>query len=352
MTCRFYLHRRLERLGPITEDVTKVLSSDLLVLPLLARRGVQELEWAGEHWLLEQKEYDIDVQTRRVVLTACHNGHQGTRQWVLFAARYQPSRQAIARFLEHRQIQPRPDEREAVYAEARRERTVEVFCPLDEHGFPQPPRRGEAYALLPTGVHVPLGLHVQADWLLVTSRREIMEVKTNEWHREILARIAQLVASYLSWITGLGAVPERQLTECYAVLPDWSDTDGVFTSYLQDPEFRDGLREALSSLPVVPVRTAEGTRFTTPDQTRLLPAVLRSFDDPLYLPWLLFGDAILSATILGSRTLDSLSALGLLQPVAVNELVTQWATGAVGLWRDQLGAKGPAEEIGILWFME
>jgi hypothetical protein len=187
MTCRFFLHKRLERPGPIADDVTKVLSPDLLVLALLARRGVEEVEWAGEHWLLEQTEHAIDGQTSRVVLTAYHDNSGGTRQWVLFSARYEPTRSAIARFLEHRQIQPRPEERDAVYAKARRERTVEVFCPLDEHGFPQPPRRGQAYALLATGVNVPLGLHVQADRLLVTSRREIMEVETNEWHREILA---------------------------------------------------------------------------------------------------------------------------------------------------------------------
>ena len=248
MTCRFFLHQRLERLGPIADDVTKVLSPDLLVLALLARRGVEEVEWAGEQWLLSHTEEAVNQQMTRVVLTARHNGNGGTRQWVLFSAHYQPSRAAVARFLEHRQIQPGPEERDYVYAEAERERTVEVFCPLDEHGFPQPPRHGQAYSLLPTGVNVPLGLHVQADWLLVTSRREIMAVETNEWHREILAKLAALVSAYLSWITSLQDMPERQLTEGYAVLPDWSETDGAFSSYLQDSEFRESLRTALSTL--------------------------------------------------------------------------------------------------------
>jgi hypothetical protein len=44
MRCRFFFHRRLERLGPIAEDITKILSENRLVLALLARRGVQEVE--------------------------------------------------------------------------------------------------------------------------------------------------------------------------------------------------------------------------------------------------------------------------------------------------------------------
>lgn len=348
MTCRFFFHERLERLGPIAANVTKVLSPDLLVLALLARRGVQEVEWAGEHWMLGHTEERVDEQTTRVLLSAHHNGNGGKRQWVLFSARYQPSRAAIARFLEHRQIQPRPAQREAVYAEAQQERTVEVFCQLDEHGIPQPPRRGQAYALLPTGVNVPLGLHVQADWLLVTSRREIMEVETNEWHREILAKLPGLVCAYLSWVTSLKDVPERQLTDSYAVLPDWSEADGAFVSYLQNPEFRDSLRAALSSLSFLPVRTADGIRYATLAGAKLLPAVLRTFDDPRYLPWVLFGDAVLSTSVLGSRTLDSLAELKLLQAFGVDDVVARWDAGVVGSWREQLGTIGPDAHLRLL----
>jgi hypothetical protein len=348
MTCRFFLHDRLQRLGPIAEDVTKVLSADLLVLALLARRGVEEVEWASEHWLLEQIEEIVDEQITRVKLIAYHEVSEHTREWILFSSRYQPSRAAIARFLEHRQIQPRPEEKEAVYAEARRERTVEVFCPLDARGFPQPPRRGQAYALLPTGVNMPLGLHVQADWLLVTSRREIMEVETNEWHREMLSRLAMLVAAYLSWVTTLQDMPDQAVGEAIDVLPDWSDTDGAFRAYLSDPEFHDGLKAALSSLSFLPVRTAKGTCFATPADARLLPPILHSFDDTALLPWVLFGDCVLSGKILGSRTMESLSHLELLTPIAVVDLSDHWANGIVGVWREQLGSRGPDAHLLLL----
>ncbi len=348
MTCRFFLHDRLQRLGPIADDVTKVLSPDLLVLALLARRGVEEVEWSGEHWLLEQDEESVDEQMTRVKLTAYHEASERTREWILFSSRYQPSGPAIARFLEHRQIQPRPEEKEAVYAEAQRQRTVEVFCPLDDSGFPQPPQRGQAYALLPTGVNVPLGLHVQADWLLVTSRREIMEVETNQWHREILSRFAGLVAAYLSWVTTLQDIPDQALGESIAVLPEWGETDGAFSAYLSDPEFCDGLKAALSSLSFLPVRTSEGTRFAMPSEARLLPSILRSFDEATLLPWVLFGDCVLSTTILGLRTLESLSHIELLTPLAVADLSSHWEIGTVGEWREQLGPGGADAHLRLL----
>jgi hypothetical protein len=348
MTCRFFLHRRLDRLGPIADDVTNVLSPDLLVLALLARRGVEEVEWAGERWLLAQTEQVVDDQITRVVLTARHHEDGDMRQWVLFSAKYQPSRAAIARFLEHRQIQPRPEERDAVYAEAQRERTVEVFCPLDEHDLPHPPKHGQAYALLPTGVQVPLGLHVQADWLLVTSRREIMEVETNEWHREILARLAGLIRAYLSWVTTLDDMPERTLTESYSVLPDWSETDGAFAIYLQDTSFRESLRSELAELSFLPVRAAGGLRFIKPSEARVVPSVLRSFDDTRYLPWVLLGDYVLSTAVLGTRALGTLSELHLLQDFNVDDLVARWETGVVGTWRQELGTPGPDAHLRLL----
>jgi hypothetical protein len=157
MTCRFALHKRLDRLGPVEEDVTKVLSDDLLVLGLLARRGIEEVEWKGQRWVLNQMVHRLDEEFSRISLTARHDSSGEIRQWVLFSAKYRPSKGAIARFLEHRQIQPKPEERESVYAEAQRERSVEVFCPLDQDGIPEPPHRWT-------------GIRTIANWRYRTSR--------------------------------------------------------------------------------------------------------------------------------------------------------------------------------------
>ncbi len=346
MKCRFVLRDRLDRLGPIEADVANVLSADLTVLALLARRGVEEIEWEGEQWKLDHAEEALDQQTLRIVLTAQHNGQE--RRWVMFSAKYQPSREAIARFLEHRQIQPKAEERDAVYAEARRERFVEVFCPLDSDGLPEPPRNGEAYALLPTGVTVPVGLHVQADWLLVTSRRELMEVETNQWHREILARLADLLRSYLAWVTGLQDIPESRLTDAYAVLPEWSEPDAVFGGYLKTVEFRDSLKQALSTLAFLPARTTQEVRFLSPTEAKVLPVALRVFDEARLLPSVLFGDDLLSTGLLGARTLAALEGLKLLAELTPAALADRWGSGAVGSWREQLGSIGMDSHLRLL----
>jgi len=337
MQCRFVLTDRLARLGSVHDDVANVLSSDLLVLALLAQRGVEELSWNGQRWQLTKTTHPVDECTSRLVLSAREEGTGEVRAWVLFSATYQPSRDAIARFLEHRQIRPRPEEREKVYAEAARTRTVDVFCPLDTNGVPVPPKRGHAYALLSTGATVPIGLHVQADWLLNTSRRELMDVETNAWHQEILSRLSGLLRAYLSWVCTLSGLAESRLSEAFGVLPSWEEEDGALGSYVQGKEFKDSLRAALADLSFLPVRTSEGTRFVTPGVARLLPAALRGFDVPAMRPWVLFGDDIISTKLLGERMLSSLDQLGILQVLTPADLVTLWEAGAVGVWRDAVG---------------
>jgi hypothetical protein len=121
----------------------------------------------------------------------------------LFSADYQPSPSAIARFLEHRQLLPRAGDKERVYQEAGKKREVAALCELElpEKDFPGPPARGSAFALLPTGVTFPIGLHIQADWLLVVSRRELMQFEGNPWQQEILQQIPLLLRQYLLWLT-------------------------------------------------------------------------------------------------------------------------------------------------------
>ena len=337
MQCRFVLHKRLVRLGSINEDIAHVLAPDLLVLALLARRGVEAVEWNDQRWVLSESESILDEERTRVVLDALDESTGEIKQWILFSATYQPSKAAIGRFLEHRQIRPTPAEKEKVLGEARRKRTVEVFCPLDDAGTPLPPKRGQAHALLPTGETVPLGLHVQADWLLNTSRRELMEVETNAWHQEILARLPSLLRAYLQWLTQLPAMPDKRLAECYAVLPAWDETDGAFGAYLSNPSFRDGLAAALADLPFLPVRRDEGVAFVTPGDAVLLPTALRAFDATLLRPWELFGGDVTSTTLLGNAALASLDNLQLLRPLTPNDLRLRWDNGAVGRWRGSLG---------------
>ncbi len=348
MRCRFTLRNRLDGLGPIHDDVQKVLSEDLLVLALLARRGVEEFRWNGQTWTLSQSENPLDEQNTRVILTAKDAATEEERRWVLFSTTYQPTKKAIRRFLEHRQIRPKPEERENVYAEARQERCVDVFCLLDEQGMPAPSKHAQAYALLATNVAAPIGLHLQADWLLVTSRRELMEVETNEWHQEILARLPTLLRSYLKWVSSLSELTDQQLANAYAVLPDWEETDGALGPYVNAEAFRDALRTALADLDFLPVRRSEGRSFIAPNTGKALPPALREFDDDALLPWALFGGDTVSTALLGARTRQSLEALNLLQPLTPEDLAQRWNSGEVGRWREQLGDDATRQHVRLL----
>lgn len=315
MRCRFVMHGRLDRLAPIGDDIGRVLSADLLVLALLARRGVREVEWNGQRWALSQVEHALTENQSRVLLDALDEKTGNIQQWILFSSTYQPSREAIGRFLEHRGLGKNPTERAKVYAEAKRTRTVEAFCPLDASGNPLPPRHGQAHALLPTDQIVPIGLHLQADWLLNTSRRELMDVETNRWHQEILAQLPGLLRAYLEWVTQLPPMPDARLADAYAVFPSWDDAEETFASYLASPLFRDSLRETLADLAFLPVRRHEGIRFAAPGDALLLPTELQVFDSALLCPWELFGGDIISTVLLGSPARASLEGIALLQPL-------------------------------------
>ena len=186
MTCRFVLFGRLPDSVPVSADLERVFGSDYSLLALLAWRGIEEVNWNREQWRLARLETHFDGgQGSRVILEARDTLGTTLHPWILFSAIYQPSRAAIGRFLEQPQISPTPEEKEKVYAEARRPRQVAVFCNLGENDIPTPVGHGSAFALLPTGVTCPVGLHIQADWLLVISRREMMQINNNEWHKEI-----------------------------------------------------------------------------------------------------------------------------------------------------------------------
>lgn len=219
MKCRFVLSRRLPDLPQATDDLERVLGSHETLLALLAWQGVKELTWGEKHWLLERRDQTPlrGTEGDRMVLEARDAKGIPHRRWILFSKSYQPSRQAIARFLEHRQLSPAPDEKEKVYREASQRRKVAVFCEIDNFDHPISPDRGTAFALLPTGVTFPLGLHVQADWLLVVTRREIIEIEGNEWHVEILEQLPRLIRYFLEWVVARHNRSETALPHGYAV---------------------------------------------------------------------------------------------------------------------------------------
>jgi hypothetical protein len=165
-------------------------------------------------------------------------------RWVMFSAEYQPTREAIGRFLEHRQLRLEngdPAEEARRRAEASRKRRVDAFCALDSEDLPEPPLSGRAYALLPTGVEFPIGLHLQADWLLVTNRQDLMELKGDLWHHEILQQVPRLLTAYVSWVCGHGSLDDCVIARALSAFPDLSAIYGSHSSWVADEEFTNSL---------------------------------------------------------------------------------------------------------------
>lgn len=337
MTCRFVLSGRLPGLNPVEDDLDRLVGKDETLLALLAWRGVEELTWNGKRWLLGKSAKPLgDGEDYRLMLEALDDSGSGLRRWVMFLANYEPSDEAIGRFLEHRQLDPSGDEKERVYAEASRRREVAVFCEVDDGNDPVPTDRGSAFALLPTGVTLPIGLHVQADWLLVVSRQEIMQIEGNKWHVEILLQIPKLLCHFLEWVVSdeTGEDWERG----YDALPANYRSDAETDRWFNRKEFRDRLREEIENLPFLPVLVEDDSTvdFITPQHARALPDALAIiFADDASRQTLLFGNQVVSRNLLGKRALQCVSSLELIAELSADELTEQWSQGRVGIWLKQ-----------------
>lgn len=339
MTCRFVLSDRLDGLGSIEDDLERVLGKDRGLLPILALQGVIEVLWNGKHWLLnaERKEPVAPGLTRTIVTAVVNEGNcLQDEEWIVFSKEYRPSKDAIRRLLEHRQCCPSTEDEQArLYEEASRTRLVEVFCRLDNNRVPILPDPGRAFAVLPTDVFLPIRLYLQADWLLVTSRRTLIDLDCNPWHEEILDCVPELVAELLLW-TVHGAANKAAGWECvYEVLPDFSEAGQSSQEWFLHERFRERLRQELCHRPIIPVYQEDGSiGFVSPSEAVVVPEAFSDFDDARWHPWSLFGDKVASRRILGQRGCSALTALGFLAEIEPDALRLLWGPHGVQRWLD------------------
>lgn len=350
MTCRFHLSGRIAGLPAPQSDFEAVLGTDKSLLPLLAWRGVKEVELGDCGWLLDLR-HGSGEQCGGAEVDAVSDGTGPSRRWVVFCSRYTPSREAVARFLEHRQLSPSPAEKEQVYQEASRAREVLAFCPLDDSGAPTPPHHGVAFALLPTAVSLPLGLHIQADWLLVINRQEIMQLDGNAWHGEILAQIPKLLRDYLKWLVSV--VPQRSgaWASGYSALPTPIREDIKGDEWVGGAPFVSAARECLREVPFLPVPSGDGdaVTFESPERARHLPAPLaKLMSRERMKQGLLFGGAVVSGRLLGDRANQWLQTIEVLTELSPNELVSDWSSHRVRTWYEAFSPEERAKALAEL----
>ena len=324
------MRRRTDEGADLESDLARLLpEDDRASLAILAMSGLERLEIDGRIWELGVSE-EPDGTFEATALSENEN-----RLWRIFPAQFQPSREAIACFLEHRKIQPSADAREQVYADTARARRVLGVLPLDNEGTPAPPNRGHVYATLPTEVTLPFGLHINADWLLNISRSGLREIEDNPWQRDIVDKIADILARFLDWSANTHSQPDAAKS-AFKVLGQPSSEAGGLESLLAEERWLSTLRERIEEAAVIPVWTETTGKLTyaKPGDTLVPPVPLaRAFGSmPKLRPSILLNGRVLMGDVLGRTAAGLLRRVGLLTEMSPQELERVWDGGLEDWW--------------------
>lgn len=337
-TTRFELRQRIDTEKTIESDLAQFLpENDRASLSILAMSGLERLEVDGRNWELGVIE-DCDGSYEATALSETEN-----RMWRVFSTEFQPSREAIACFLEHRKIHPSEGERERVYADAARIRRVLGVLPLDNDGIAAPPPCGRVYATLPTEVTLPFGLHINADWLLNMSRSGLREIEDNAWQREIAGSIADLLVHFLEW--SANAHTKRDTARAaFNAIGDPSPEAGGLESLLAEETWRSRLRDKLQAAVVIPVWTqsADDLAYAKPGDVIVPPIqIAKAFaNQPELRPATLLNGPVLMHEVLGKGAQGLLRTTGLLTEMSPNELENAWEDGLDDWWNSLEGDDG------------
>ena len=347
-TTRFELRRRTEEGTDLESDLLRFLpDDDRASLAILAMSGLERLEINGLIWDLGVSE-DPDGSVEATALSDNEN-----RLWRIFPAQFQPSREAIACFLEHRSIRPTQDDREQVYADASRTRRVLGVLPLDNEGMPAPPTCGRVYATLPTEVTLPFGLHINADWLLNISRSGLREIEDNPWQRDIVDKITDILAHFLEWSSKTHFQPDAARA-AFKVLGQPSSEGGGLESLLAEERWLARFRDRIEDAAVLPVWTERTGKlaYAKPGDTLLPPAPLAKafWDQPELEPAVLLNGHVIMDDVLGRKALGLLCRVGLLAKMSPQELEGVWDGGLENWWNSLPDERGHRRHLLIrLW---
>lgn len=330
-TTRFEMRRRTKRDADLNSDLVRFLpDDDCTSLAILAKSGLKHLEIDGRIWKLNvSMEHDGISEA-----TALSESQKWL--WRLFSVEFKPSREAVACFLEHRNIQPPKEKREQVYEEAARPRKVLGVLPLDKNGIPDPPPRGRIYATLPTEVTVPFGLHIHADWLLNISRSGFKELEDNPWQRGIVDKIADILGGVLEWSADTHTQPDA-VKATFNVLALPSSDSGGLEKLLAEEGWLSRLRKRIEDSAVFPVWADEsGTlNFAKSEDVLVPPEPLAKVftKNPGLRPADLLKGHVIRYDLLSDKAHGFLHLIGFLTEMKPRDLERTWQNGLEGWWK-------------------
>lgn len=329
-TTRFELRRRTDRNTALGSDLSHFLpDDDRAPLAILAMSGLERLQINGQSWVLGA----IGDSDGSMEVTALSKDED--LLWRVFEAEFQPSKDAIACFLEHRKIDPTQD-REQVYKDAARARRVLGVLPLDNEGLPSPPKRGRVYATLPTEVTLPFGMHINADWLLNISRNGLREIEDNPWQRGIATEITEVLALFLRWSADAHRDPTAARA-AFGVLARPSLESGGLESILAGEEWLSRLSQRIEDEAVIPVwtETAGSLAYAAGRDTLVPPPPMaKAFNEqPDLRPRVLLKGQVLMEEVLGRGGAGLLREIGLISDMSPEELEDRWKEGLEDWWK-------------------
>ena len=347
-TTRFEMRRLLDNGSDPRDDLDHLLpDDDRTPLAMLAVAGLEHFEVDGHVWDLRvREESDGTLEVR-----ALSEGE--ALHWRLFPCDFTPSDKAIARFLEHRCIQPTEDERDRVYTEVGEPRQVMGILPLDDKGKPTPPAKGRIYATLPTDVFLPLRLHINADWLLNISRGGLKDIEDNAWQLELADRIADVLASFMRW-TARSFLDPADAEAAFAVLVPPSDNARGLEALLAEDRWLARFRMLLEDAAVMPVwsESSSGLTFSRAADVVVPPSELaQTFRKwPELRPAVLLKGPVLMEQVLGLAGYGLLMKTGLLGQMLPEDLAKRWSDGLETWWTTTSGdTEGPCLLLFRLW---
>jgi len=335
MNCRFTMSNRLDGLGSIEDDFTNVLQADMSLLPLLALRGVEEFAFDDKQYQMSACEYRTSIPTcKRVIITAKDVKDDGAAplKWLILSNTYQPSNDAVKRFVEHRELYIIDEEEDHdLVEEVFKPRNVQIFCRIDENNVPMLPDEGKAFAVLPTQQKVPIRINVQADWLLDISRKGFMESNNNLWHQEIFQQVPYLIKCFLEWLVSDEHPRKVNWYDGYNIIPR-INIKNIKSEYYGN-EFIDILSMVLRDVKFLPSVNDNGISFLSPAESIYLPVPLdKNLNNLESKPWLLFGNDIIDAKLIGQQALNAIKGLKLSEELSLVSLGQRLENDRVANW--------------------
>ena len=162
---------------------------------------------------------------------------------------------------------------------------------------------------------MPFGLHINADWLLNISRSGLREIEDNPWQRDIVNRIADVLARFLDWTANTLSEPQAAKAAFMALSPPSFQVGGL-ERILAENRWQLRFRDRLTHAAVIPVWIEEvgALGFAKPCDTVVPPSPLANAfkKQPELQPAILLKGPVLREDVFGPGALKLLRQIGLL----------------------------------------